>query len=124
MAIYQCKNRPIIHILIFMDTYSENGLNIFHIYTRPSKSKVRPMGQIWPSVKFYPACSLVMKYITPVYCYLASSINILHLPTRGQQHFTQHNPQPARIYGQWFSAIMSQKITIRIQSLQLALLHL
>ena len=56
-------------------------------------SKVRPAGQIRPSVKFYPARSLVMKYITLVYCYLASSINILHLPTRDQQHFTQHNPQ-------------------------------
>ena len=72
----------------------------------PSKagmSKVRPAGQIRPSVKFYPARSLVMKYITLVYCYLASSINILHLPTRDQQHFTQHNPQPARIHGQLFS---------------------
>ena len=87
-------------------------------------SKVRPAGQIRPSVKFYPARSLVMKYITLVYCYLASSINILHLPTRGQQHFTQDNPQPARIHGQWFSAIMSQQITIRIQSLQLALLKI
>ena len=66
-------------------------------------SKVRPAGQIRPSVKFYPARSLVMKYITLVYCYLASIIYILHLPTRDQQHFTQHNPQPARIHGQWFS---------------------
>ena len=49
-------------------------------------SKVRPAGQIRPSVNFYPARSLVMKYITLVYCYLASSINILHLPTRDQQH--------------------------------------
>ena len=68
-----------------------------------TKSKVRPAGQILPSFKFYPARSLVMKYITLVYCYLASSINILHLPTRDQQHFTQHNLQPARIHGQWFS---------------------
>ena len=58
---------------------------------------------IRPAFKVYPARSLVMKYRTLVYYYLASSINILHLPTRDQQHFTQHNPQPARIHGQWFS---------------------
>ena len=66
---------------------------------RAGMSKVRPAGQIRPPVKFYPARSLVMKHITLVYCYLASSINIIHLPTRDQQHFTQHNPQPARIHG-------------------------
>ena len=76
---------------------------LFSHYSTAGMSKVRPAGQIRPSVKFCPARSLVMKYITLVYCYLASSINMLHLPTRDQQHFTQHNPQAARIHGQWFS---------------------
>ena len=38
--------------------------------------KSGPGAKVRPSVKFYPARSLVMKYITLVYCYLASSINI------------------------------------------------
>ena len=78
-------------------------------------SKVRPAGQIRPSVTFYPARSLVMKYTTLVYCYLASSVNILHLPTRDQQHFTQHNPQPARIHSQWFPPEFSRKSTITVK---------
>ena len=64
-------------------------------YRTTGMSKVRPADQIRPSVKCYPARSLVMKYITLVYCYLARSINILHLPTKGQQQVTQHNSQPA-----------------------------
>ena len=81
---------------------SIEGAESVHSF-KSGMSKVRPAGQIRPSVIFYPARSLVMKYKTLAYCYLASSINILHLPTRDQQHFTQHNPQRARIHGQWFS---------------------
>ena len=72
----------------------------YHPKTVKEHYRTTGMSKVRPSVKFYPALSLVMKYITLVYCYLASIINILHFPTRDQQQVTQHNSQPARIHDQ------------------------
>ena len=61
---------------------------------RAGMSKVRPAGQIRPSVKFYPARSLVMKYITLVYCYFMVAIcknflklSLLYVKKVGPHHF-------------------------------------
>ena len=69
-------------------------------YRTTGMSKVRPAGQIRPSGQILSSPQPSHETYNARILYLASSINILHLPTRGQQQVTQQNPQPARIHGQ------------------------